>query len=59
VDVESILGEEEVWSRHARVTVWTGHNFFKILLEFLDVLFHIVEVESILGERRSGRAKLE
>jgi hypothetical protein len=27
VDVESILGEEEVWSRQARVTVPTGHNF--------------------------------
>jgi hypothetical protein len=27
VDVASILGEEEVWSRQARVTVLTGHNF--------------------------------
>jgi hypothetical protein len=27
VDVESILGEQEVWSRQARVTVRTGHNF--------------------------------
>jgi hypothetical protein len=27
VDVESILGEEEVWSLQARVTVQTGHNF--------------------------------
>jgi hypothetical protein len=27
VDVESILGEEEVWSRQDRVTVRTGHNF--------------------------------
>jgi hypothetical protein len=26
VDVESILGEEEVWSRPARVTVRRGHN---------------------------------
>jgi len=27
VDVETILGEEEVWSRQARLTVRTGHNF--------------------------------
>jgi hypothetical protein len=27
VDVESILGEKEVWSRQARVTVRKGHNF--------------------------------
>jgi len=54
--MESILGEE-VWLRHARVTVRTVHNFsydcwivIKILHEFLDVLFHIVDVESILGE---------
>jgi hypothetical protein len=57
VDVESILGEEEVWSRQARVTGRTGHNFWsdrwiaiKILHEFPDALFHIVDVESILGE---------
>jgi hypothetical protein len=46
VDVESILGEDEVWSRQARLTVRTGHNFWsdcwiviKILHEFLDALF--------------------
>jgi len=27
VDVETILGEDEVWSRQARVTVRKGHNF--------------------------------
>jgi hypothetical protein len=27
VDAESILGEEEVWSRQARVTGRTGHKF--------------------------------
>jgi hypothetical protein len=27
VDVESILGEEEVWSCQARVTVHKGNNF--------------------------------
>ena len=55
MDVESILGEEEVCSRHARVTVRTGHNVWsdcwiviKILHEFLDALFHIVDVESTL-----------
>jgi hypothetical protein len=57
VDVESILGEEEVWSREARVTGRTGHNFrsdrwiaIKLLHEFLNSLFQIVDVESILGE---------
>jgi len=55
--MESILGEEEVLSRHARVKVRTGHNFWsdcwiatKILHEFVDALFHIVDLESILGE---------
>jgi hypothetical protein len=57
VDVKSVLGEDEAWSRQERVTVPTGHNFcsdcwiaIKILHEFLDALFHIVDVESILGE---------
>jgi len=27
MDVESILGEEEVWSRKATVTVRKGNNF--------------------------------
>jgi hypothetical protein len=27
VDEESILGDDEVWSRQARVTVRNGHNF--------------------------------
>jgi len=46
VDVESILDDKEVKSRHARVTVRTGHNYrsdrwigIKILVEFPDVLF--------------------
>ena len=66
MDVESILGEEEVWSRQARVTVRTGHNFspdcwiaIKILHEFLDALFHIVDVVSILGEEEVCRARQE
>jgi hypothetical protein len=57
MDVESILGEEEVWSRQARLTGRTGHNFWsdhwiaiKILNEFSDALFHIVDVETIVGE---------
>ena len=57
MDVESILGKEEVWSRQARVTVRKGHNFgtdrwiaIKILHEFSDALFHIVDAESIHGE---------
>jgi len=54
--MESIL-DEEVWSRHARVTGRTGHNFWsgswvanQILHEFSNALFQIVDVESILGE---------
>ena len=27
VDVETILGDEETWSRQARVTVCKGNNF--------------------------------
>ena len=57
MDVESILGEEEIWSRQASVTVRTGHNFLsdrwitiKILHDFSNAVFHIVDVESILGE---------
>jgi len=30
VDMESILGEVEVWLLHARVTVRKGHNFYRI-----------------------------
>ena len=47
----------EVWSRQARVTVWTGHNFWsdcwiaiKRLQEISYALVHGVDVESILGE---------
>ena len=57
MDVESILGEEEVWSRQARVTVRTGHNFdpivgsrSKFYMSFRRSYIHIVDVESILGE---------
>jgi hypothetical protein len=57
VDVESILGEEEVWSRQARVTGRIDHNFWsdcwiaiKILHEFQNALFQIVDVELILVE---------
>jgi hypothetical protein len=56
VDEESILVDDDVWSRHARVTVRNGHNFLsdrwiavKLLLEFLDALLHGVAEESILG----------
>ena len=66
VDEESILGDDEVWSRQARVTVRNGHNFqcdswiaVKLLLEFPDALFHRVDDESILVMIRSGRARLE
>jgi len=61
VDVEWILGEEEVWSRQTRVTVRKGNDFLsdrwiaiKSLHEFRDALFHIVDVESLLGEEEIG-----
>ena len=45
MDVESILSEEDLWWRLARVTVRKGHNFgsdrwiaIEILQEFLDAL---------------------
>jgi hypothetical protein len=57
MDEESILGDDEVWSRHARVTVRKGHNFLserwiaiKILLEFPYAIVHRVDEESILGD---------
>ena len=60
MDVESILGEE-VWSRQTRVTVRKGNDFLsdrwiaiKSLHEFRDALFHIVHVESFLGEEEIG-----
>jgi len=67
VDVESILDEEEVWLRQARVTVRKVHNFLsdrwisiEILQEFSKALFHIVDVEWILGEEEvwSRQAKV-
>jgi hypothetical protein len=53
VHVESTLGEEEVWSRQARVRVREGHNFWsdrwiaiKILQEFPEDPSHIMDVKS-------------
>jgi hypothetical protein len=50
--VESLLVDEEFWSRQARVKVRTGHNFWsdrritiQILHESTDAPFHIVVVE--------------
>jgi hypothetical protein len=61
MNVESRLGEGEVWLRQARVTVQTGHNFWshrwiaiKILKEYPKALFHIVDTKSILGEEEFG-----
>jgi hypothetical protein len=57
VDEESILGDDEVWSSQAGRTGRKGYNFrcerwiaMKLLLEFLDALFHGVDEESILGD---------
>jgi len=57
VDKESILGEDEVWSRLACVMVRKGHKFrsdrwiaIKLLLEFSNALFHGVDEASIHGD---------
>jgi hypothetical protein len=57
VDEGSILGDDEVWSSQAGWTVQNCHKFrsnhwiaIKLLLEFLDALFHGVDEESILGD---------
>jgi len=57
VDEESILGDDEVWSRLSSVTVRKGHNFrsdrwiaIKLLLEFPDTIFHGVDEASMLGD---------
>jgi len=57
MDEESILGDDEVWSSEAGLTVRKGHNFrsdrgiaIKLLLEFPDALFHGVDKQSILGD---------
>ena len=64
--MEFIIGEVEVCSRQARVTVRKGHNFcsdrwiaIKLLLEFPDALLHRVDVESILGVVEVWRGRLE
>ena len=57
VDVETILDEEEIWSRQARVTVRKAITFdatlrsrSKFYWSFWMPFFLIVDVESILGE---------
>ena len=57
MDEESILGDDEVWSRQASLTVRNGHSFrcdrwiaVKLLLEFPDTLLHGVDEQSILGD---------
>jgi len=52
VDEESILGEMEVWSRHAKVYNFLSDRWIavKLLLEFPYALLHGVDEESILGD---------
>jgi len=57
VEEEPILGDDEVWSSKAGVTVQNSHNFrsdgwiaIKLLLEFPDALFHGVDDESIVDD---------
>jgi hypothetical protein len=58
VGMESLLGEEKVWMRQARITAQKGHNFWydrwialKFLQVFLKVVFLRVSMESLLGEK--------
>jgi len=55
VDEGLILGNDEVWSSQAGLTIRKYHNFrsnrwiaIKLLLEFLDALFHEVDEGTIL-----------
>jgi hypothetical protein len=57
VDEESILGDDDIWSHHARVTVRNGHNFDPTFGSrsntywcFQMPFFHVVDEESILGD---------
>jgi hypothetical protein len=57
VDEESILGDDDVWSRHARVPVRNCHNFDPTFGSrsntywcFRMPFFHVVDEESILGD---------
>jgi len=57
VDEESLLGDDEVSSRLAGMTVRKGNNFrsdrwigINLLLEFPDARFHGVDEELILGD---------
>ena len=65
MDDESILGDDEVWSRQASLTIRDGYNFLcdrwiavKLLLEFPYALLHGVDEESTLDhdEVRSRHA---
>jgi hypothetical protein len=66
VDVESILDEEEVWSRQTRVKVRKDHNFrsdcwiaIKLLMEFSDSLSMEWIWNRYSVRRRSGHGRLE
>jgi len=57
VDEESILGDDDVWSCQASVTIRNSYNFrsdcwiaIKLLLELPDALFHAVDEPSILND---------
>jgi len=58
--VESLLGQAEVSALETRLPVRKGRNFrserwiaLKFLQEFPDAIFLAVDVESLLGDRRS------
>jgi hypothetical protein len=55
--LELLLGEDDVWTRHTRITGKKGHNFLsdcwimlKFLQEFLEGFVLVVSMKSLLGE---------
>jgi len=65
--MESLLGDEEVWSGQIRITALKGHNFWydrwivqNISQEFSNVVFLGVAMESLLGDEEvwSGHTKI-
>jgi len=66
VDEESILGDDEVWSRHAGLTVRKGHNFRSdrwIAMKFYSSLGMPFSMgwmrDRYLVMMRSGRSRLD
>jgi len=55
--MESLLVEEDVWSRHTEITAEKGHNFWsdrwialKVLQKFPEAVFLVLRMEFLLDE---------